>query len=142
MRYLFSSHLRFSLSLDPFCSYVLFQRASWASLFAPRFFLADTWRASLEIFFSSVFAVLKACLPQVFLTWHSPLLRFPIASAVCALQNLSGLFHPVTLLRFYLQSFLLQEIEVFFFWRFYSPLEASSSLYRWLSHVPDTQLLS
>jgi len=37
--------------------------------------------------------------------------------------SLSDLFHPETFLRFFLQSFLLLEIEGFFFQRFFSPLE-------------------
>lgn len=68
--------------------------------------------------FPSAFAVSGACISQAFLAWHSPLLRFLIASAVFASlwplefissRNARGIL---------LQSFLLQEIGCFFLSRF------------------------
>jgi hypothetical protein len=80
--------------------------------------------------------VLGACLSQVFRAWHSPLLRFLIASAVFAPCGLSSLFHLVTLLGFSFRAFSCKRL-VASSCAILSRLEAPSALYRWLLHAHD-----
>lgn len=96
----------------------------------------DVLCASLEVFFPSAFAVSGACLSQVFRAWHSPLLRFLIASAVFAPCGLSSLFHLVTLLGFSFRAFSCKRL-VASSCAILSRLEAPSALYRWLLHAHD-----
>lgn len=59
----------------------------------------------MRFLFPSAFAVSGACISQAFRAWHSPLLRFLIASAVFASCGLSSLFHLETLLGFSFRAF-------------------------------------
>jgi hypothetical protein len=135
----FSSHLRCSLRFYPFCSFALFQRSyCWASLYhSPRtFLLFSVLCASLEVLFPSAFAVSVACISQAFHAWHSPLLRFLIASAVLALCGLSSLFHLETLMGFSFRAFSCKRL-VAPSYTILSCFGAPSAFYRWLLHAHD-----
>lgn len=71
-----------------------------------------------------------------FRAWHSPLLRFLIASAVFAPCGLSSLFHLVTLLGFSFRAFSCKRL-VASSCAILSRLEAPSAFYRWLLHAHD-----
>jgi hypothetical protein len=74
--------------------------------YSPRTFLSfDVLCASLEVLYPTVLAVSGACISQAFHAWHSPLLRFLVASAVFAPCGLSSLFHLVALLGFSFRAF-------------------------------------
>jgi len=90
-------------------------RGCWA-FYLPRTFLSfDVLCASLEVLFPTVFTVSGACISQAFHAWHSPLLRFLIASAVFASLWPFEFISPRNTHGLLLQSFLLQEIGCFFF---------------------------
>jgi hypothetical protein len=89
--------------------------------------------------FPSAFAVSGACFSQVFQPWHSPLLRFLIASAVFAPCGLSSLFHLVALLGFTFRAFSCKR-SVASSCAILSRLEAPSAFYRWLLHALDSRV--
>jgi hypothetical protein len=84
--------------------------------------------------FPSAFAVSGACISQTFLVWHSPLLRFLIASAVLAPCGLSSLFHLETLLGFSFRAFSCVRL-VAPSCAILSRFRAPSAFYRWLLHA-------
>jgi hypothetical protein len=104
---------------------------------SPRTFLSfDVLCASLEVLFPSAFSVSGACIPQAFRAWHSPLLRFLIASAALAPRGLSSLFHLETLMGFSFRAFSCQRL-VAPSCAILSRFGAPSAFYRWLLHAHD-----
>lgn len=133
---LFSSHFGCSLRFYPFCSCTLFQRTWLLGLFTrPAHSCLSTFCAPLLRFCSlQCLWSQRRVSPRHFRVWHSPLLRFLVASAVFALCGLSSLFHLVALLGFSFRAFSCKRLVASSF-PILSGFEAPSALYRWLLHA-------